>query len=90
MVHSVSEPKGRLTSGMNSLPDQSLEPQVVAKALSLETSKFGQIMTELLPHSLVQPESATYDSSLPEIMEKYCMHPQGPLTNLKFLGFPFH
>ena len=71
-------------------PGQSLEPQVVAKALSLETTKFGQIMTELLPHSLVQPESATYDSSLPDIMEKYCIHPQGPLTNLKFLGFPFH
>ncbi len=71
-------------------PDQSIEPQVVARALGLETNEFGQIMTELLPYSLVQPQSATYDSSLPDIMEKYCMHPQGPLTNFKFLGFPFH
>jgi uncharacterized membrane protein len=71
-------------------PGQSLDPQVLAKTLNLETNKFGRIMTELLPYSLVQPQSATYNSALPDIMEKYCMHPQGPLTNLKFLGFPFH
>ena len=62
----------------------------VAVALGLDTEEFGQIMIELLPHSLVQPGSATYSSALPGIMAKYCTHPQGPLTDLKFLGFPFH
>ena len=75
---------GKLTA------NQSLDPEAVADALALKTEPFGQIMIELLPHSLVQPGSSTYSSALPAVMEKFCTHPQGPLTNLKFMGFPFH
>ncbi len=75
---------------MKLTPGQSLEPAAVAMALELEKEKFGQIMTELLPHSLVQPASAGISDGLPAVMEKYCTHPRGPLTDFKFLGFPFH
>lgn len=71
-------------------PGGSIEPAVVAATLNLEQEKFGVIMTELLPHSLVSVQSGALSAELPGIMEKYCTHPQGPFTDFKFLGFPFH
>lgn len=72
------------------LPGQAVQPASVASALSLDKEEFGVIMTELLPHSLVQPTAASISPDLPAVMEKYCTHPRGPLTDFKFLGFPFH
>jgi len=75
---------GKLVAGGN------LEPATAAKALALGDGEFDQLMIELLPYSLVVPTAASYSSDLPSIMEKYCTHPQGPLTNFRFMGFPFH
>lgn len=84
LKESLSLAAGKLT------PGGTLEPVAVAGALGLGEGEYDQLMIELLPYSLVEPQSVTYSSELPVIMEKYCIHPQGPLTNFRFFGFPFH
>ena len=65
-------------------------PATVAAALEMESEEFGVVMAELLPHALVAVEGAAMSPDLPAIMEKYCTHPRGPLTDFTFIGFPFH
>ncbi len=72
------------------VPGQSKNPEAVAEALNLKRDGFDLLMIELLPFSLVEPTSTTYSRELPAVMEKYCSHPRGPLTDFTFLGFPFH
>lgn len=71
-------------------PNCPLEPEAVTKILQLGNKGFDPLITELLPFSLVTPTTSAYSDELPGLMKKYCTHPQGPLTNFTFLGFPFH
>lgn len=62
--------------------------------IGLSDEGFDKIMVDLLPYSLVKPESdqlsAEVIEALPGIMQLYLVHNQNVLTNFSFLGFPFH
>ena len=84
LQESFSMGVAKLTKG------KTLEPAAVAMALGLGDEGFDPILYELLPYSVVETAAGEYSSELPGIMEKYCTHPRGPLTEFTFLGFPFH
>ena len=74
-------------------PDQ--ESYALAeKTIGLASTGFGKIMIDLLPSSLVQVNDANipdeYKEKIPAIMELYLVHNQSVLTDIRFLGFPFH
>lgn len=71
-------------------PDLKADPSAVATALNLGSGPFDQLIIELLPFSLVETHATTYTEELPSIMQTYCAHPRGALTDFTFLGFPFH
>ncbi|MCG8526484.1 MAG: DUF4212 domain-containing protein [Opitutales bacterium] len=71
-------------------PGQTIDVSSAAEILKLESEGYDQLMIELLPYSLVEVEVAEYPEGLPAVMELYCTHPRGPLTDFTFLGFPFH
>ena len=71
-------------------PGTTLTPESAKGILELKPSGFDKLMVELLPYALVDEIPAQYSERLTEVMEKYCNHPRGPLTDFNFLGFPFH
>ncbi len=52
------------------------------------------VKAKLIPLSLISSVTEQLDASLvretPKIMKKYCTHNQSVLTDIRFLGFPFH
>jgi len=67
---------------------------LTVKTLNLQNSGFDKIMIDLLPTSLVKLENYNFPEAckteLPGIMSLYLVHNQSFLTDLNFLGFPFH
>lgn len=74
-------------------PDQETYA-LAAETIGLASTGFEKIMIDLLPTSLVQVNDekipAEYKEKVPSIMELYLVHNQNILTDIKFLGFPFH
>ena len=75
-------------------PTYKIEPNSAAASIGLSSEGFDKIMKDLLPSSLVKVENSSLSNesinALPEIMELYLVHNQSFLTDIKFLGFPFH
>lgn len=74
-------------------PDQ--ETYALAKGtIGLASSGFEKIMIDLLPTSLIQVNDENlpdeYKETIPAIMNLYLVHNQNVLTDIRFLGFPFH
>lgn len=67
---------------------------LASKSLNLQSSGFDKIMIDLIPTSLVKLENENFPEDckveLPGIMNLYLVHNQNFLTDLNFLGFPFH
>ena len=65
--------------------------KMAAAAIGLKDSGFDKLRADLLPSSLQSVDSSVAISEkLPEVMNLYLVHPSGPLTKMKFMGFPFH
>lgn len=74
-------------------PDQ--ETYALAEeTIGLASTGFEKIMIDLLPTSLVQVNDENlpdeYKENIPAIMNLYLVHNQSVLTDIRFLGFPFH
>ncbi len=63
-------------------------------ALDLKPEGFEQLMIELLPPSLTTVDTGKLQKqqidAMPGIMKLYLVHNQNVLTDIRFLGFPFH
>jgi uncharacterized membrane protein len=68
--------------------------ELTSKTLDLQNSGFDKIMIALIPTSLVKMENESFPeeckAELPGIMDLYLIHNRSFLTDLNFLGFPFH
>jgi len=64
------------------------------QSLSLGEEGFDKILSTLIPYSLIPITNGEFGLELkreiPRIMDLYLVHNQNVLTNIKFLGFPFH
>lgn len=67
---------------------------IARDAIGLGSTGFDKVMADLLPTALAGRDpgefSAEMRAALPGVMEIYLVHNQGPLTDARFLGFPFH
>lgn len=61
-----------------------------ASAIGLESTGFDKLRMDLLPYSLTPVAGSELSSELPAIMELYLVHNQSFLTDVQFIGFPFH
>jgi len=63
-------------------------------ALNLKNDGFDKIMRDLVPYAMVRLEETAFPQScrteLGGIMNLYLVHNQNALTEIRFLGFPFH
>ncbi|MCK5114580.1 MAG: DUF4212 domain-containing protein [Phycisphaerae bacterium] len=70
------------------------DTKIVAASIGLADTGFDKLMIDLLPTSLKSENPAVLSDkskvALPGIMELFLVHNRGPLTEAKFLGFPFH
>ncbi len=68
--------------------------QAAVNSIGLAHTGMDKIMIDLLPLSLVQVAGETLDaeckSAIPGIMQLYLIHNRSALTDMKFIGFPFH
>ncbi len=58
--------------------------------IGLQVSGFDKLRGDLLSYSMISNPSEEYSDELPVIMELYLVHNQSFLTDMRFLGFPFH
>jgi putative solute:sodium symporter small subunit len=64
---------------------------MAAAAIGLKDTGFDKLRADLLPSSLQAVDSSVAISDkVPEVMKLYLVHPSGPLTEMRFMGFPFH
>ena len=68
--------------------------EIAKSSIGLTTEGFDKVMSDLLPTSLLKVQSKTISAeckaAIPGIMKLYLVHNQSGLTDLRFLGFPFH
>lgn len=68
--------------------------QAAINSIGLAPTGMDKIMIDLLPLSLVQVDSEALDAetknTVPGIMDLYLIHNRNALTDMKFIGFPFH
>jgi putative solute:sodium symporter small subunit len=63
---------------------------LAVEAIGLEPTGLDQVRIGLLPYSLVSNPSGQLSEEIPKIMALYLIHNSSFLTELRFLGFPFH
>ena len=70
------------------------QTKIVAASIGLADTGFDKLMIGLLSTSLISEDPTVLSEeskiALPGIMELFLVHNRGPLTDTKFLGFPFH
>lgn len=64
------------------------------QSLALGEEGFDKLLSTLIPYSIVPIENSEFGLELkkeiPRIMDLYLIHNQNVLTDIKFIGFPFH
>lgn len=67
---------------------------IAIKAIGLKDEGFDKLMKDFVPHSLVAGAgsalAADVKKDIPGIMDLYLIHNRSVLTDMSFMGFPFH
>lgn len=70
--------------------DKQAAVTLAKNVIGLQVSGFDTLRADLLPYSIISNPSEEYSDELPAIMELYLVHNQSFLTDMRFIGFPFH